>query len=151
MRPDYPKWTEVDSWSFSMSQPADPTVGAKRGKGTMATGTFSFSMKHSGPQVFKSVATGAHIQGPATFVAERAGVAQGSAIGQNPNKQYLNLIFQDFVLTGRDIGGEAGQKTENVSVSFTVVGLGYAQVKDGQIQPMTTKMYDQKSLLVTTK
>ena len=149
MRTDYLKWIEVDSWNFSMTQPAEPTVGAKRGKGTMATGTFSFSMKHSGPSVFKVVATAGNIPGPATFVAERGGVQVGSAIGANPYKIYLQLTFQDFVITGRDLGGESGQKTESVTISFHQVSLGYAQVKNGQIQPMTTKIYDQKSLNVT--
>jgi len=149
MRSDYPKWIEVDSWSFSMTQPADPAVGARKGKGSMATGTFSFTMKHSGPQVYKNVASGAHIPGPATFVAERAGVQVGSATGKNPNAVYLKLQFSDFALVSQDLGGESGQKTENVTLSFTVVSLGYAPVVQGNLQSMTTKTYDQKSLKLT--
>ena len=47
----YFQWIEVDSWSFSMTQPAQPVVGGGAPKGSMATGTFSFSMKHAGPQI----------------------------------------------------------------------------------------------------
>jgi len=142
-------WVEVDSWSFSMTQPAQPNVGGGQPKGTMATGSFSFTMKHAGPQIFKNVAQGAHIPGPAQFDAERAGVNQSSATGVKQTGTYLTLKFYDFAIVSRNLGGDSGQKVENISIAFSKVSLGYAQVANGQLKGMTTKTYDQKSNQVT--
>lgn len=143
------QWIEVDSWSFSMSQPAQPNVGGGQPKGTMATGSFSFSMKHAGPQVFKNVAQGAHIPGPCQFDAERAGIQQTTATGTKQTGTYLTLKFWDFAIVSRNLGGDSGQKNENVSLAFSKVSLGYAQVLNGMLKGMTTKTYDQKSNQVT--
>ena len=143
------KWIEVDSWSFTMNQPAAPVVGGGSPKGTMATGSFSFSQKHAGPQVFKNVASANHIAGPAEFDAERGGITQGSATGTSPTKPYLVLNFSDFAIVSRSLGGDSGQKTENISLAFSTVSLGYAQVLNGTLQGMVTKTYDQKQNSVT--
>jgi type VI protein secretion system component Hcp len=138
------KWLEIDSWSFSLNQPAAPVVGGGSPKGSMATGSFQFSMKHAGPQVFKNVASANHIAGPAEFDAERGGVNQGSAVGTSPTKPYLTLQFSDFAIVSRSLGGDSGQKSENIGIAFSTVSLGYAQVVNGTMQGMVTKTYNQK-------
>jgi type VI protein secretion system component Hcp len=138
------KWLEIDSWSFSMTQPAQPVVGGGAPKGTMATGSFSFTMKHAGPQVFKNVAQANHIAGPAEFDAERGGITQGSAINTSPTKPYLVLQFSDFAIVGRNLGGDSGQKIERITLAFSTVSLGYAQVVNGTMQGIVTKTYYQK-------
>lgn len=141
---NYLQWIEVDSWSFSMTQPAQPVVGGGAPKGSMATGTFSFSMKHAGPQIFKNVASGAHITGPSQFKAERGGLQQGTAVGGDPYAVYLELDFSDYAITSRNLGGDSGQKQENVSLSFSTVALTYTQLKAGSLGTSTTKTYDVK-------
>jgi type VI protein secretion system component Hcp len=138
------KWLELDSWSFSMTQPAQPVVGGGSPKGSMATGTFSFTIKHAGPQIFKQVASGAHIAGPAEFNAERGGVNQGTGTGSNPFGVYFKLLFSDFAIVSRSLGGDSGQKTENISLAFSQVTLGYAQLQGGQLMGMVDKTYNMK-------
>jgi type VI protein secretion system component Hcp len=138
------KWLEVDSWSFSISQQAAPVVGGGSPKGSKATGTFIFTQKHAGPQVFKNVASAAHIAGPAEFDAERGGINQGSAVGTSPTKPYLVLNFSDFAIVGRSLGGDSGQKSETITLAFSTVSLGYAQVVNGVMQGLVTKTYQQK-------
>jgi type VI protein secretion system component Hcp len=67
-------WLEIDSWSFSMNQSAEPNSNGGQPKTTAASGRFGFTMKHAGPNIFKNVAAGSFIKGPITFEAERGGV-----------------------------------------------------------------------------
>jgi type VI protein secretion system component Hcp len=139
------QWLEVDSWSFSLTQPAMPVVGGGAPKGAMATGSFHFDQKHSGPMIFQNVSTANHIAGPAEFDAERGGMAQASGVGTSPTKPYLILQFWDFAIVGRDLQGGSGQKDESITFAFSKVSLGYAQVLNGTMQGTVTKTYDQKS------
>lgn len=138
-------WLELDSWSFSMNQTAEPNAKGGRPTTTSATGTFGFTINHNGPQLFKNVANGNYIAGPITFEAERGGVQQGSATGVKATTTYLRLTFSNVVISGRHLSGGQGQKTEQIELSFEIVSLGYAQVINGTAQAMVTKTYDVKS------
>ncbi len=142
-------WLELDSWSFSMNQTAEPNAKGGRPTATSATGTFGFTISHNGPQLFKNVATGNYIAGPITFEAERGGVQQGSATGVKATTTYFRLIFSNVVVASRSISGDQGQKTEQIELSFEKVSLGYAQIVQGTAQSMTTKSYDVKSNMVS--
>jgi type VI protein secretion system component Hcp len=138
-------WLELDSWSFSMNQTAEPNAKGGRPMTTSATGTFGFTINHNGPILFKNVATGNYIAGPITFEAERGGVQQGSATGVKATTTYLRLIFSNVVIAGRSLSGDQGQKTEQIDLSFEKASLGYAQIINGTAQSMVTKTYDVKS------
>jgi type VI protein secretion system component Hcp len=138
-------WLELDSWSFTMNQTAEPNAKGGRPTTTSATGSFSFRVSHNGPQLFKNVATGNFITAPIIFEAERAGVQQGSATGVKSTTTYLRLTFTGTVIAGRCISGDQGEKTEDISLSFETVALGYAQIVAGNAQGIVTKTYDVKS------
>ncbi len=142
-------WLELDSWSFSMNQTAEPNVKGGRPTTTSATGTFGFSITHNGPQLFKNVANGNFINGPIVFEAERGGVQQGSATGVKATTTYLRLTFNNVVIAGRHLSGGQGQKTEQIELSFEQVSFGYAQIINGIAQAMLTKTYDVKSNMVS--
>ena len=142
-------WLELDSWSFTMNQTAEPNAKGGRPTTTSATGTFGFSINHNGPQLFKNVANGNFIAGPIVFEAERGGVQQGSATGVKATTTYLRLTFGNVVISGRHLSGGQGQKTEQIEMSFESVSLGYAQIINGIAQAMTTKSYNVKSNTVS--
>lgn len=138
-------WLEIDSWSFSMNQQAEPNSNGGQPKTTAASGRFGFTMKHAGPSVFKNVASGAFIPGPITFEAERGGVNVASTTGTKPTTTYLRLVFSNLAITSRNLGGGDGQKTENIEFTFTTVQYNYSQVLNGSPQAMITKNYDVKT------
>jgi len=142
-------WLELDSWTFTMTQSAEPNVGGGQPKGTAASGRFGFSIKHAGPQVFKNVAQGANIAGPVTFEAERGGINVGSATGTKPTATYLRLVFNNLVVSGRSLAGDSTQKMEHIELTFQIVAFSYAQILNGSAGPMTTKTYDVKQNMVT--
>jgi type VI protein secretion system component Hcp len=138
-------WLELGSWDFSMYQHAEPNVKGGRPSKTAATGTFGFTITHNGPALFANVAKGAHINGPVTFEAERGGVQTGTGAGVKPTTTYFRLIFNNLVVSNRDLGGDEGQKSESVRLAFEKVQMSYAQIVNGNPGPMTPKAYDMKS------
>jgi type VI protein secretion system component Hcp len=140
-------WLEIDSWSFSMNQMAEPNSNGGQPKSTTASGRFGFTMKHAGPNIFKNVASGAFIPGPITFEAERGGVNVAAGTGTKPTLTYLRLVFSDLAITSRNLGGGDGQKTENIELTFTKVQYSYSQVINGAPQAMISKSYDVKQNL----
>jgi type VI protein secretion system component Hcp len=137
-------WLEIDSWSFSMNQTAEPNSNGGQPKTTAASGRFGFTMKHAGPNIFKNVASGSFIPGPITFEAERGGVNVAAGTGAKTTTTYLRLVFSDLAITSRSLGGGDGQKTENIELTFTKVQYSYAQVINGAPQAMIVKSYDVK-------
>lgn len=142
-------WVELDSWTFSMNQNAEPNVAGGQPRGTAASGRFGFTVKHWGPLIFKLAASGAYIQGPVTFEAERAGVNVGSAAGVKDSATYLRLTFHNLVVSGRSLAGDSTQKSEHIELSFQSVTFGYAQIVAGNAQAMLQKSYDVKKNQVT--
>jgi len=142
-------WLELDSWTFSMNQAAEPNVGGGAPKGTAASGRFGFTIKHNGPALFKSVASGAFIPGPVTFEAERGGVNTAAGTGTKSTATYLRLVFNDLVISGRSLAGDSTQKSEHIEISFQSVQMAYSQIVNGQAGPMLTKGYDVKRNQVT--
>jgi len=141
-------WLELDSWTFSMNQSAEPNTGGGQPKGTAASGRFGFTIKHNGPMLFKTAASGAHIKGPVTFEAERGGIQVGSGGGKS-TMTYLKLVFHDLVVSGRSIAGDSTQKSEHIELTFQTVSFSYSQVVNGNPGPMTTKQYDVKKNQLT--
>jgi type VI protein secretion system component Hcp len=142
-------WVELDSWTFSMNQAAEANVGGGQPKGTAASGRFGFTIKHAGPLIFKTAASGAFIKGPVTFEAERAGVNVGSGAGVKDTTTYLRLIFNDLVVSGRSLAGDSTQKSEHIELAFQKVTFAYAQILNGNAQAMLQKSYDMKANQVT--
>lgn len=138
-------WLEIDSWSFSMNQAAEPNSNGGQPKSTAASGRFGFTMKHAGPQVYKLVASGSFIPGPITFNAERGGINVPAGTGTKPTVTYLSLVFQNLAITSRNLGGGDGQKTENIEFTFTQVQYIYTQVLNGAPQAAITKSYNVKT------
>lgn len=142
-------WLELDNWSFSMHQDADPNVGGGKPKTTAAAGRFGFTIKYAGPALFKHCSTGNMIQSPITFRAFRGGVVTTGAAGTQPTVPYFELVFNQVVVAGRSLSGGEGTKTENIELAFQGVKLTYWQVKNGQSQPALSKSYDMKTNIVS--
>jgi type VI protein secretion system component Hcp len=143
------KWLELDNWSFSMHQDADPNVGGGKPKTTSAAGRFGFTIKYAGPALFKHCSTGNMINTPITFRAFRGGISTTGAAGSQPTVPYFELIFTGAVISGRSLSGGEGTKTENIELSFQNVKCTYWQVLAGKVQPALAKTYDMKSNIVT--
>jgi type VI protein secretion system component Hcp len=137
-------WFEIDNWRFHMKQKAEPNTNGGQPKTTAASGSFGFTMKHSGPNIFKLVAGSHFIKGPITFEAERGGINTVAAAGTKPTLTYLRLVFTDLAVTSRVISGGDGQKVEDVELTFTKVQYNYWQVIDGASQAVAQKSYDVK-------
>jgi type VI protein secretion system component Hcp len=133
------KWAELDNWSFSMHQSAEPNVKGGRPAKTSASGAFSFSIKHNGPSLFKACSNGQFIPGPITFEAERGGLTGGTT------GVYLQLLFNNAVISSRSISGDDGDKTEGIEITFEKVTMTYKQVVNGVLQAGLTKSYDSKT------
>jgi type VI protein secretion system component Hcp len=137
-------WIELDDWSFSMHQMAEPNVKGGRPSKTSAAGSFGFTIKHNGPTIFKLVSQGAFIGQPITFEAERAGLTQAGGAA-NPTGVYFRLVFNNTVISSRSISGDPGTKTEHIEFAFEKVTMTYRQVVNGVLGPAVTKFYDAKS------
>ncbi len=135
-------WLELDTWDFQMNQAAQPNTGAGTPTKTSATGTFSFSIKHNGPRMFKLASMGSFIKSAITFDAERAGML-GTA-GGTSNLVYFQLIFNKVALSMRSLYGDDGQKTEHVELAFESVQMVYKPVVNGAVGSAITKTYDAK-------
>jgi type VI protein secretion system component Hcp len=140
-------WLEIDSWSFSMNQAAEPNSNGGQPKSTAASGRFGFTMKHAGPQVYKLAASGSFIAGPITFEAERGGINVAAGVGTKPTVTYLRLVFNNLAVTSRNLGGGDGQKIESIEFTFQQVQYSYTQVLNGSPQAAITKSYDVKQNL----
>lgn len=133
------KWAELDNWHFSMHQSAEPNVKGGRPAKTSASGSFSFSIKHNGPALFKVCAAGMFIPGPITFEAERGGLTGGV------NGVYFQLLFSNAIVSSRSISGDDGDKSEDIEITFQNVSMTYKQVLNGALQSGLTKSYDSKT------
>ncbi len=142
-------WLELDSWTFSMNQAAEPNVAGGAPKGTAASGRFGFTIKHNGPMLFKSAAGGQFIAGPVTFEAERGGINVAAATGAKTTATYLRLVFNNLVISGRSLAGDSTQKSEHIEFAFQSVQLSYSQIVSGTAGPMLSKGYDVKRNQVT--
>lgn len=142
------KWLELDSWSFSMQQNADPNVGGGKPKTTAAAGRFTFTIKYAGPAIFKHCSIGSMITGAITFRAFRGGLVTTGAPGTQPTTPYFELVFTNTVVAGRSLSGGSGDKTENIELAFQSVKMTYWQILAGMTQPALTKQYDMKTNIV---
>jgi type VI protein secretion system component Hcp len=133
------KWAELDNWSFSMHQSAEPNVQGGRPDKTSASGAFSFSIKHYGPALFKACSSGTFIPGPIVFEAERGGLTSGLS------GVYLQLKFSNVVVSSRSLSGDHGDKTEGIELTFQTVSMTYKQVVNGALSSGVTKSYDSKT------
>jgi len=138
-------WIEPDSWDFKMNQVADVNVKGGRPSKTAATGTFSFSVKHNGPAIFMACAKGQAIPDKITFEAERGGLQVVAGAGQKTTNCYFQLIFENSVISSRNLSGDEGQKTEEVTLTFQKVTMSYRQVVNGVLQGPLQKSYDAKA------
>src|ERR1700691_973030 len=91
-------WLEIDSWSFSMNQAAEPNSNGGQPKSTAASGRFGVTMKHAGPLVDSLVASASCIAGPVTFNAERGGINVPAGTGTKPTVTYLSLVFNNLAI-----------------------------------------------------
>ncbi len=144
-RPDTKGWLELDSWSFSMNQIADPNVKGGKPTSTAAQGRFGFTIKHNGPALFKGVTKSTLQTTPITFRAYRGGLdTPGEA---NPTVRYVELEFRDALVGSRRIEGDSGQKIESIELAFNQVKMTYWQLVKGK--PVSgaglSKQYNAKS------
>ena len=138
-------WLELDNWDFSMSQQAQPNTKGGRPTKTSAVGSFSFTIKHNGPSIFRNVAKNEFHQVPVTFEAERGGLKATAGGGFKTTGTYLQLVFTNVVIASRHISGDDGIKTENISLAFEQVQMTYRQVVDGVLGSALTSTYDTKA------
>lgn len=143
-RPETDKWLELDSWSFSMNQTADPNVKGGKPTSTAAQGRFGFTIKHNGPMLFKGVTKSTLQTQPITFRAYRGGLDTPG--DTNPTIKYFELIFTDSLVGSRRLEGDGGQKVESIELVFNQVQLTYWQVVKGKpVSSGLTKKYNAKS------
>jgi type VI protein secretion system component Hcp len=138
-------WLELDNWDFSMSQTASANIKGGRPSKTAAVGSFSFTIKHNGPNILKIATAGTFLDSPVTFEAERGGLKGSAGSGFKTTGTYLQLVFQNVVVSSRSIAGDDGIKTENISLAFSNVQMTYRQVVSGQLGSALTSSYDAKS------
>jgi type VI protein secretion system component Hcp len=141
---DTQNWLELDSWNFSMHQSADANVKSGNVTTTSASGSFSFSIKHNGPELFRQVVNSIKTTNPVTFRAYRGGL-QTSGTGGTPITKYFELIFNNLVVAGRHLSGDEGQKDESIELAFQTVAMSYWDVGTGTPTLVATKTYDTKT------
>lgn len=141
---DTKDWMELDSWNFSMHQTADANVKSGNVSTTAASGSFSFSIKHNGPQLFRQVVNSVKITSPVTFRAYRGGL-QTSGTSGTPITKYFELVFTNLVVAGRNLSGDEGQKDESIELAFQTVAMSYWDMATGTPALVATKTYDTKS------
>jgi type VI protein secretion system component Hcp len=127
-------WLELNDWSFTMHTESKPNAKGGQPTKTNASGSFSFSITHNGPSLLKYAATSSHLEQPITFHALRGGIKQTPTAGQLSTGVYLELLFNQSTISGRSLGGDDGQKTEHIDISFEMVTMTYYQVIDGVLQ-----------------
>jgi len=137
-------WLELDSWNFSMHQSADANVKSGSVTTTSASGSFSFTIKHNGPKLFKQVVNSVNITAPVTFRAYRGGLVGGGA-GGTPIAKYFELVFTNLVVAGRHISGDEGQKDESIELAFENVQMSYWDLGTGTPVLVATKTYNTKT------
>lgn len=145
---DTKNWMELDSWNFHMHQTADPNQKAGGVQTTSASGSFSFSIKHNGPMLFRQVVNSVKQTNPITFRAYRGG-QQITGTSGTPIAKYFELIFTNVVVADRSLSGDEGQKDESVSLAFEKVTMSYWEMKNQTPTLVATKTYDMKTNTVS--
>jgi type VI secretion system secreted protein Hcp len=147
-------WMECASWSFSMHQTADSSLGTTAGTGTAAIGSFSFerAIDRASPRLMDRCSRGSHIPTVA-FEGERQGTAAAGdvAAGSTPSTVYIRLVFTDVVISGRTTNWSDGSRgTETISFAFGQVQMTHTQIlTTGQIGARTSKQYNAKANLAS--
>ncbi len=136
-------WIELNDWSFDMHQTVEPNVGAGTPDKTAAAGTFAFTIVHNGPSIFKLATSGKFLSAPVTFEAERSGLQAAGA--QATSIVYLQLVFNNVVVSSRAINGDDGRKTEHITLAFEQVTISYWPIVNGVRGPIAAKSYNVKS------
>jgi len=147
-------WMECQSWSFTLHQTADHSLGTTAGTGTAAVGSFSFDrvIDRASPRLMDRCSRGAHIP-TVTFEGERQGTsAAGDAgAGTAPSTVYIRLVFTDVVISGRTTNwSDTTRGTETISFAFGQVQMTHTQIlTTGGIGMRTTKQYNAKANLAS--
>jgi type VI protein secretion system component Hcp len=137
-------WLELDSWNFHMDQKADANVGSGNVTTTSASGSFHFTIKHHGPQLFRQVENSIKQAQAVTFRAYRGGQEISGTSG-TPIAKYFELIFTSLVVADRTLSGDEGAKEESISLAFEQVAMSYWEMKNKTPTLVATKTYNTKT------
>ena len=147
-------WMEYQSWSFTLHQTADHSLGTTAGTGTAAVGSFSFDrvIDRASPRLMDRCSRGAHIP-TVTFEGERQGTSAAGDVGAGtaPSTVYIRLVFTDVVISGRTTNwSDTTRGTETISFAFGQVQMTHTQIlTTGGIGMRTTKQYNAKANLAS--
>ena len=134
---------EVDSWTWGVSNADAPGKGGglSAGKPTFSDLTFTHKIDRASPLLWKSCATGSHIN-QGTLSVARLGVS---------TLEYVVIKLRDVLVTAvtlADVTSDAQPPVETVSLSFSKVEYGYKPQKpNGSLGPAIEFKFD----LITNK
>lgn len=140
----FEKQTEIYSFSWGASNPT--TVGASgRGIGASKVSLSSFNimkkLDSTSPHLFEKCCKGDHVN-KVTVTMRKAGGKQ---------EVFHKIEFETCMIESIQWSGSSGgddTPTESVSIAFLKVSNGYAkQKKEGGVEGMVTKIWDQATVL----
>jgi type VI secretion system secreted protein Hcp len=117
--PNYPKYIELDSFSFGASNPADVGgQGLSAGKCSLSDFSFTCAMDSSSWQIVKDLYAGTHID-KCTFAGNKAG-------GDASTYKYLEVVMSNCYITSQSTGGGAqGMPSQSVSIAYAQIEYQY--------------------------
>jgi len=134
---------EVLSWNWGLTAPAAPMAsGAASGKPTARELHLTHMYDKASPLLAKAAAQGKRIK-TAVLTAHSSG---------NGQKDFFKITLKDVFITSLSIsaGGSAGEMTEELSLAFSEITLGYKpQLPTGALGPEVTMGWNLKTSIVT--
>jgi len=133
----FPKYIELDSYSFGASNPAD--VGGKglsAGKCSLSDFSFSCALDSASFQILKDLYAGTHVKS-AKFAGCKAG-------GDKHTYKYIEVTMTNCYITSHSTGGGAqGVPAQSVSIAYEQILYEYftQDTETGQVTSAGTATY----------
>jgi type VI secretion system secreted protein Hcp len=135
---NFPKYIELDSYSFGASNPAD--VGGKglsAGKCSLSDFSFTCALDSASWQIVKDLYSGTHID-QCTFAGCKAG-------GDKQTYKYIEVTLTNCYITSHSTGGGSqGVPSQSVSIAYEQILYNYftQKTEDGTTVSAGTATYN---------
>jgi type VI secretion system secreted protein Hcp len=132
---------ELLSWAFGASNAGTAGHGTGMGTGKVSMQDFHFTMyqNKASPNLFLAVASGKHIN--------EAKLTCRKPTGDGGQKPYLEVTFNDLIISSYQTSGSEGQglPVESISFNFTKIKMEYSpQDAKGTVGKTVTSGWDVK-------
>jgi len=115
------EWIQVESFSWGLSLPTDPSSGSATGRAVFDSLEVSTHFSQFSPDIAEAVATGMHIE--KVILEDFA-----TATKKSNETVYLKITLEDCLITSYQVSGQSGGDqlpTESISFNYAKIDFSY--------------------------